>query len=78
MRMFIAVAVVTLAAQAPLRGQPALPVIDVHLHALPADSQGPPPLAMCTPVTAWSAWDSGQACTNSAWSIRHRLAAPIR
>ncbi len=28
-----------------------LPVFDVHLHALPADSQGPPPLAMCTPMT---------------------------
>ena len=57
MRTFIAVAVVTLAAPALQGEQPALPVIDVHLHALPADSQGPPPLAMCTPVTAWSAWD---------------------
>lgn len=27
-----------------------LPVIDVHLHALPADAQGPPPLGMCTPM----------------------------
>lgn len=25
-------------------------VIDMHLHALPADAQGPPPLGMCTPV----------------------------
>jgi len=25
-----------------------LPVIDMHLHAVPAASQGPPPLAMCT------------------------------
>ena len=57
MRTFVAVAVVTLAAQVQLAGQPPLPVIDVHLHALPADSQGPPPLAMCTPATAWLAWD---------------------
>ncbi len=27
-----------------------MPVIDVHVHALPADAQGPPPLAMCTPM----------------------------
>lgn len=26
------------------------PIIDMHLHALPADAQGPPPLAMCTPI----------------------------
>lgn len=37
-------------------GQERLPVIDVHLHALPADHQGPPPLAMCTPITR-PVWD---------------------
>ena len=26
------------------------PIIDMHLHALAADDQGPPPLAMCTPI----------------------------
>lgn len=31
-------------------GQERLPIIDVHLHALPANSEGPPPLAMCTPM----------------------------
>ncbi len=30
--------------------QRALPIINVHLHALPADDQGPPPLAICTPI----------------------------
>lgn len=36
-------------------GQERLPIIDVHLHALPVDHQGPPPLAMCTPfpVPVW-------------------------
>lgn len=33
------------------------PVIDMHLHALPAAAQGPPPLAMCTPVQSPPAWD---------------------
>jgi predicted TIM-barrel fold metal-dependent hydrolase len=27
------------------------PIIDVHLHALKADDQGPPPVAFCLPVT---------------------------
>jgi hypothetical protein len=32
------------------------PIIDMHLHALAADSQGPPPLAMCTPIPL-PTWD---------------------
>ena len=33
------------------------PIIDMHLHALPADAQGPPPVALCTPIPAFEAWD---------------------
>lgn len=33
-----------------------LPVIDMHMHAFPADAEGPPPLAMCTPMRL-PAWD---------------------
>lgn len=36
--------------------QERLPVIDVHLHALPVDNQGPPPVAMCTPFP-FPVWD---------------------
>ena len=54
MRAFAAV--VALLPSGTLTAQPALPVIDVHLHALPADSQGPPPLAMCVPTASWPAW----------------------
>jgi uncharacterized protein len=36
--------------------QQRLPILDVHLHAIAADQQGPPPLAMCTPM-AVPAWD---------------------
>lgn len=32
------------------------PIIDVHMHALSADHQGPPPVAMCTPFPM-PAWD---------------------
>lgn len=36
----------------PVRGQDhrPLPIIDMHLHALAADDNGPPPLALCVPL----------------------------
>lgn len=37
--------------------QSRLPIIDMHLHAMAVDSQGPPPLAMCTPIDPMPAWD---------------------
>ena len=40
-----------------LQAQDRLPIIDVHLHALAADAQGPPPLAMCTPFVDMPTWD---------------------
>ena len=36
------------------------PIIDMHIHALAADSQGPPPLAMCTPIDPLPTWDPSQ------------------
>lgn len=33
------------------------PIIDMHLHALPADFNGPPPLGMCTPIEPMPSWD---------------------
>ena len=32
--------------------QERLPIIDMHLHALTADANGPPPLALCVPLLA--------------------------
>ena len=32
------------------------PIIDVHLHASTANNQGPPPLAMCTPIEPMLGW----------------------
>ncbi len=34
---------------APVHPQERLPVIDMHLHALAADAQGPPPVAILPP-----------------------------
>lgn len=54
--LFVAVAAVgvTLNAQPP---SPPPPIIDMHMHALAADEQGPPPLGMCTPFPEYTAWD---------------------
>ncbi len=57
------------------------PVLDVHVHALAADDQGPPPLAMCTPIDPMPTWDTSRplldnfiapfkqpACKDPVWS----------
>lgn len=51
------VVVCALAAGAVHARQDVEPIFDVHLHALPADAQGPPPLAMCLPFVEFPAWD---------------------
>lgn len=39
--------------------QKRLPIIDMHLHASAPESQGPPPLGMCTPIASMPVWDPG-------------------
>lgn len=39
------------------------PIIDMHVHALAADEQGPPPLAMCTPINPMPTWDQREPWT---------------
>jgi predicted TIM-barrel fold metal-dependent hydrolase len=41
----------------PAHAEDRAPIIDMHLHALAADDQGPPPLAMCTPINPFPPWD---------------------
>lgn len=41
--------------------QERLPIIDMHLHALAADAQGPPPMGMCTPIESMPAWDPSRS-----------------
>lgn len=53
--LFLVLAVLVTSAAAQER----LPILDMHLHALAADSQGPPPLAMCIPIEPFPAWDPG-------------------
>jgi len=65
----------------PTVAQQREPIIDMHMHALAADAQGPPPLAMCTPVPEYPPWDPATpyrdlfiatakkpACADPIWS----------
>ncbi|HWT12852.1 MAG TPA: amidohydrolase family protein [Allosphingosinicella sp.] len=52
-----ALGAVLLIAASPLGAADRAPILDMHMHALAADEQGPPPLAMCTPFAGFDAWD---------------------
>lgn len=75
------VALVTLAVQPAAAQSPPLPIIDVHLHAAPADANGPPPVALCMPGVGFPQWDQREPypmtflqwtkkppCDNPVWS----------
>ena len=62
-------------------GQQKPPVIDMQLHAQPVDAQGPPPVAICTPINTMPVWDPAEPystvffrllkeppCENPVWS----------
>lgn len=44
----------------PIFGQKKLPIIDMQLHAHPVDGQGPPPVAICTPIYPMPVWDPSE------------------
>ena len=44
----------------PILGQNNLPIIDMHLHAHAVDRQGPPPVAICTPIYPMPVWDQSE------------------
>ncbi len=54
---FAIVFVVSLAMSAGAEAQTRPPIIDMHLHALPIDFQGPPPHTICAPFSTFPAWD---------------------
>lgn len=57
-RMAVALAFVLAGALlTPAKAQAREPIIDMHLHALAADDQGPPPLAICAPISPMPVWD---------------------
>ena len=56
----------------PAFSQERAPIIDMHLHALAADAQRPPPLGMCTPINPMPTWDpSGPYTTVFLEMLKH-------
>jgi predicted TIM-barrel fold metal-dependent hydrolase len=79
--LLLAIAVVSAQPASPQPATTAPPIIDMHMHALAADAQGPPPLGMCTPFPGYDAWDpklpypqlflaklKKPACADPVWS----------
>lgn len=56
MRSALVIAIAGLVVSAGAEAQPP-PILDMHMHAMAADAQGPPPLGMCTPIPEFPAWD---------------------
>ncbi len=52
-----------------LYAQERLPIIDVHMHAMSAHAQGPPPLAMCTPMQ-YPIWDQNRPYAEAFMSMQ--------
>ncbi len=49
-----------------------LPIIDMHLHALHADDQGPPPLAICAPYATFPTRDASWTAQKYAEEFTQR------
>jgi predicted TIM-barrel fold metal-dependent hydrolase len=60
MSIRLPIAMLCFLAAAPAAAKDRPPIIDMHMHALAADAQGPPPLAMCTPIAQFEAWDQSR------------------
>ena len=56
-----------------------LPVLDMHLHALPVDAQGPPPVGVCMGLAGMPAWDQRSAWAEQflAWMKKPPCTDPI-
>jgi predicted TIM-barrel fold metal-dependent hydrolase len=59
---------------------PLEPVIDMHLHALPANYQGPPPVFICAPFSQWPTWDPATSATSyeTLMNSKSACANPLR
>ena len=79
--MLLGAGILMLAVAAPTPAQPGSPIIDMHLHALPAASNGPPPLGLCAPFLEYPlasfskewgktfiAWQKKPPCRDPVWS----------
>lgn len=58
-------------AQAPL------PIIDMHMHASRADSNGPPPAFICAPFSQFPAWDPARSPRRNFTDLAKGCAKPL-
>lgn len=56
------------------------PIIDMHQHAIPANTNGPPPLFICAPYDAWPPWDpkTGGMAYAAQVSVHPPCANPLK
>jgi uncharacterized protein len=79
--MLLGTAILMLAVAVRAPAQPGPPIIDMHLHAMPADANGPPPLGLCAPFPEYPlansseewgktfiAWQKKPPCRDPVWS----------
>lgn len=63
-----------LPARPPARAEEHQPFLDVHLHAMTADAQGPPAVGLCAPLPRFPAREPAQKrdilCNNAARCLR--------
>lgn len=64
---------------APIGSQTREPIIDMHLHALAATDQGPPPLGMCTPIEPMPLWSQQRPFAEEFFELlkKPRCADPV-
>jgi hypothetical protein len=51
-------------------------IIDMHLHALPADGIGPPPATICAPAETFPVWDA-RGVKRGSQNCHHPLTSPM-
>ena len=69
MKIIILLGSWTLSAISALAQNAPAPIIDMHLHALRATSQGPPPVSLCAPPDGYPPVESGAAWTTTFMSL---------
>lgn len=60
----------------PAHAQARLPIIDMPLHALAANEQGPPPVGVCTPFDSLPTWDPAEPYGQTFAAILKKLDIP--
>ncbi|HYJ29288.1 MAG TPA: amidohydrolase family protein [Allosphingosinicella sp.] len=75
MRLLLLLLLAALASPAEARPRP--PIIDMHMHAMAADGQGPPPARLCSPRPTFDAWDQRRPYLDQFVAMLGRCRNPL-